>query len=593
MNDINNTLYVKIILFIIAMTIGTQVFSAPIGAEDALVVRDGSIVTKSGREVRLFGVNIYQSHMHWARRQNHEDYRTQLAMIAEAGFNAVRMPLNMAYFMPEKGVLPDDPRYPEIMAKHKLPSGAMAFYDGLVEEAARLGIYVIPEFHELPTDPYRWFAGGIEQDRDTGKAGKAVSWMARLDSVGNHRPDEALAMSEIPKTLAWMARYWKGNPAIAGIEVPWNEPRGPLTEPEAFAKLVAACADAIKEADPDRLVFLCPVDWGAMVNNMPDVSVWKIPDSVDVMFPHFYPGMHSNSSGEAGTWSTSMASWISWLAGSGRPVMVGEYGTVEMHRAGFWKDTISEKQKAITYSAAVAQWAAQGVQGVFAWAWEGGVNRDETTGLLKDGAHVLPLWADAFSNNKAKPLSNSRLAVVCAPSMRAQYGTRHDLWKIADTLMDTHKTPFATIFDSQVIGQPGVLSRFDDIWVITNSLAGGVLERVHASGARVREFDRKLAGLNEAAAALKDEHAFRLPSNIIAITGDSSIVLFERKGTGGAVHLHLMPAAATGHGSLVTESGVEIATGLHETIRSEGYTIELQPWSTVRLNWISQRDSIR
>ena len=117
----------------------SQTFAAPIEAQDALVVRDGVLETKAGKRVGLYGVNIFQSHMHWARRQDPEAYRTELARIAAAGFNAVRMPLNMSFFMPAQGMLPDDPRYAETLEAHRLPTGAMAFYDGLVAEAARLG----------------------------------------------------------------------------------------------------------------------------------------------------------------------------------------------------------------------------------------------------------------------------------------------------------------------------------------------------------------------------------------------------------------------------------------------------------------------
>ena len=91
------------------------------------------------------------------------------------------------------------------------------------------------------------------------------------------------AQTEVPKTLAFLARHWRGVPNIVGIEVPWNEPIGDITQPGPFAAIVKACADAVKAADPDRLVLLCTVDWGAMVNYMPDESVWKIPDNVDIL----------------------------------------------------------------------------------------------------------------------------------------------------------------------------------------------------------------------------------------------------------------------------------------------------------------------
>jgi len=84
-----------------------------------------------------------------------------------------------------------------------------------------------------------------------------------------------------------------------------------------------------------RRVTFHGVDFGVMVNRIPAEAVWHIPAEVDAVFPHFHPGMHSGDSGEAGTWSTTMASWVSWVAGAGKPVLVGEYGVVEMKRAGY------------------------------------------------------------------------------------------------------------------------------------------------------------------------------------------------------------------------------------------------------------------
>ena len=189
------------------------------------------------------------------------------------------------------------------MAAHRLPTGAVAFYDGLVRRAGELGLYVIPEFHELPCDPYRWFVGGEERDRGSDRPGRAIAWMAipHESKKGRFRPDPELASEHVPQALGWLAAHWRGVPNIAGIEIPWNEPRGPLTEGEAYFDLCQACARAVKAADPARLVFMNCIDWGAMVNRISDESVWRIPDEVDALFPHFCPGLHSNSSGEAGT----------------------------------------------------------------------------------------------------------------------------------------------------------------------------------------------------------------------------------------------------------------------------------------------------
>jgi hypothetical protein len=164
-------------------------------------------------------------------------------------------------------------------------------------------------------------------------------------------------------------------------------------------------------------------------------------------------------------------------------------------------------------------------------------------------------------------------------------GSRQDLWRIADALLDAQLAPFATVFDSQMRAQSGVLARYEDVWVITNALAEGVLEQVRASGRRVREFDRKLDGLDDAVAALRPTRPSRLPANVLAAVGDTSVALFERKGKGGTVRLHALPAMAKGQGRLVADDGREIAAGSTDAMRSEGYAIPLAPWSATRLNW--------
>ena len=72
---------------------------------------------------------------------------------------------------------------------------------------------------------------------------------------------------------------------------------------------------------------------------------------------------------------------------------------------------------------------------------------------------------------------------------------------------------------------------------------------------------------------------------MLAAVGDTSVALFERKGKGGTVRLHALPAMAKGQGRLVADDGREIAAGSADAMRSEGYAIPLAPWSATRLNW--------
>ena len=472
--------------------------SEPVADGGRLRVERGRFLDGNEERVALYGVNLFQSHLMWSRRQKPEEYEEALKAIAGLGFNAVRMPLNMAWFEPQPGVFPDSSEYDGILTSHGLPTGAMAFYDGLIRRAGELGLYVIPEFHELPADPYHWFVGGEERDRGTDKPGKAIAWMAVPDEgkKGRFHADPELAAKEVPRALGWLAKHWRGVPNLAGIEIPWNEPRGPLTEGAAYFELCQSCARAVKAADPDRLVFMNCVDWGAMVNRLTDESVWKIPAEVDALFPHFYPGAHSTNSGEDGTWSTAMANWASWMMGSGKPVMVGEYGVVMMNNAKYWKDGVTDEKRAKTYAACVSQWYAMGVQGLFCWAWDGGIGRDKETGELNQGAEELPKWATRF--RETVPVNaDARIAVVCSPKRRSSYGDKRDLWLVTDALLKAKLTPFATVFDSQVVAQPEVLERFRSVVVLDADLADAARATVRKSGLQTHWVSADLANLAE------------------------------------------------------------------------------------------------
>jgi hypothetical protein len=562
--------------------------AAPLGEADALRVKDGMVVNRGGERVTFFGVNLFESHLMWSRRQDPGPYEKELPQIAEFGFNALRMPLNMSWFEPKPGVFPDHPEYEATLTAHKLPTGALAFYDGLIRRAGELGLYVIPEFHELPSNPYRWFVGGNEKDKGTGKPGTAIAWMAKKDEKGRYEADPELALTEVPKALAWLTTHWRGVPNIAGIEVPWNEPGGPLTRGEAYYELVDACAKAVKAADPDRLVFMDAVDWGAMVNYMSDESTWRIPQEVDVLFPHFYPGMHSNDSGADGTWSTTMASWSSWLAGSGKPLMVGEFGLAGVKRAKYWQGDVGDLEYGRVLAGSAAQWHAMGLDGIFCWAWKRGLGNDLESGILNQGADQLVKWSEAQKNNP-NVFSAARIAVVCTPRNRAQYGKRADLWSISHALLGVHLTPFATIFTTQVAAQADCLGRFDVVLVLDKDLPEDVSAKLRGVKKPVAWIKPDLSNLADAVALARKhvEPAGNWPGSVFVGMAPGEAVVFERAGQDGPVRLQLAIPGAEGTGRLVDSDDETLYEGTAAKLGQDGFTLPLKPWQCVRLRWIA------
>lgn len=136
--------------------------------------------------------------------------------VTENEFNAVRMPLQMGWFDLRPGGFPDSPEYAEILTSHCLPTGAIAFYDGLIRRVGELRVYVIPEFHELPANPCRYFVGGREQDRGTGKPGTAIARMAASDEAKKRYYADPDMERDLGSKLLWRWRPMSSFTPLSG-----------------------------------------------------------------------------------------------------------------------------------------------------------------------------------------------------------------------------------------------------------------------------------------------------------------------------------------------------------------------------------------
>ncbi|MBC7329118.1 cellulase family glycosylhydrolase [bacterium] len=486
------------------------VFSVAFPSLHPLKVEKGKIVDGiTGKPIWLFGVNLFETHLGWAISQEISVMERNLTAISKLGFNALRVPLNMSYIEPAPDIFPDNPYYSEIMHQHKLKDGFPRFLDALVQKAGELGLYVILEFHELPADPWRYFAGGQEQLRGSGKHGGAISWLAKIEEkdgkIEKVELDWDKAYEHVPKALAWLARHYKGNPTLAGIEVPWNEPVGGWAENEnLYYKLVQACALAVKKEDPNRLVFMDIQDWGAGVNYLPPSSTWRTPPEVDVLFPHFYFGMHCPNTPYDEALRCAVANWTSWFTGLGKPVMVGEYGVAGLNEDWMGKH-IEEMRKFYNFSgdkpdlsllhrdvmrACLEQWKEMGIQGVFYWAWWEGIpgqaegKRDLS---LSSGFEVLKDFAQSFKNPRLTS-AEAKIAVICDMGKRSQYGSPQDLLLISDILMRKKATPFHTIFIQAIKERRELLSKrkYGKIIILADELSDEIIQSVRKLVAKGR-----------------------------------------------------------------------------------------------------------
>jgi len=483
---------------------GANALGGSIPRLSPLKVRGGVLRDETGKPVGLFGVNLFESHLGWAVEQDVAEMERNLKAIAAHGFNAIRVPLNMSYIEPAPEVFPDDPRYEETMRRHRLKPTFPKFLDALVRAAGDLRLYVVLEFHELPADPWRYFAGGNEQLRKTGKHGGAISWMARITwaddgTIKQVELDWDKAFEHVPKALAWLAKRYKGNPTIAAIEIPWNEPVGGMADDEnAYFKLVQACAKAVKQVDPQRLVFMNVQDWGAGVNFLPSSSCWRVPLEVDALFPHFYFGMHCPNMPYEIALQIAAAHWVSWFLAWGKPVLIGEYGHAGLNWRGWLernKEVLSERYQlfsdkpkrealyADVAKACLEQWLKMGVQGAFYWAWWCGIPGQEIgqqTYSLTHGLEVLREFAHRFKEPKVVA-TDAKVAVVCDKQRRAQYGHLSDLAVIAQILIGANATPYHVVFGEAILAERRwqyQLRRYEKVVVLANGLPEEVLTKV-------------------------------------------------------------------------------------------------------------------
>lgn len=103
-----------------------------------LRVQGGVLRDEKGKPIGLFGVNLFETHLSWAVTQNVAEMERELRVIASLGFNAIRVPMNMAYIEPEPDVFPDSTRYEEVMKRHRLKPNSPQFLDALVRTASEL-----------------------------------------------------------------------------------------------------------------------------------------------------------------------------------------------------------------------------------------------------------------------------------------------------------------------------------------------------------------------------------------------------------------------------------------------------------------------
>ena len=411
--------------------------------------REGKVIKNAqGLRMWFIGTNTFHSHLEWSLALDYKAASRELAAIADQGFNLVRVPLNMSHVQPARGVFPNDTHYAGEMRRHNLDPQWIGFLDWLVDYAGGLGLYVILEFHELPTDPYRYFAGGDPKRKAENEPGGGVAWMSE-DALQNGRPQTIEAIAEAHRFLS---AHFRGHPAVAGIEVPFNEPHGEWwSKPQNYREAVVKCARAIKQADPSRLVFMGCESWGA--GNANPTSTWDVPPQVDAVVPHFYLALHAplalrgdprSLTETARTYSAGGFAWALPFTACPVPVVLGEFGEAGGDPSVLDPDTAAPTVAARVVEHTVALSLAAGVRGFCHWAW-GDENAAGSAGHLRK---YVPLFQP--SEEQPQQRYPEVVLIVKVSEDKVAGGILQGLGPISDVMLDAQVTSVRLVWEDEL-----------------------------------------------------------------------------------------------------------------------------------------------
>lgn len=253
----------------------------PVSIEHGKLIADG-------KPLGFIGLNYTKFQLGYSNKTDFEKLTRHLIELNNWGVNTVRLTLNMMMIQPKQGEYPESPEYADILRKHNLDPRFIELLDYHIKLAGELGIYTIFDWHEYGTSPYRYFVGGMPSDEKEGKPGTALAWLAPTNRKGvPFDYANPLHRSALLDCHTWLARHYKGNPNVMGIEVPFNEPHDPFAAVEAnLRRMIDECAKAVKRQDPDRLCFGMTSSFSH--DNATPTSTWQIPDRVDGLGSHFY-----------------------------------------------------------------------------------------------------------------------------------------------------------------------------------------------------------------------------------------------------------------------------------------------------------------
>ena len=569
------------------------------------VKAEGRNLILDGRPWGFAGLNYTRFLIEFSRRGNFERVVDDLRTHAEWDVSVVRVPLHLGMLQPEPGVFPDHPRYREILRAHDLDEEFYELFEYFVALCGHYGIRVVFDWHEMPTDPYRYFVGGNHHDKGTGRPGKGIAWLVDPATGRAAEPGDPEFTEAIVSTNRWLARRFRGNGTVLGFEAPYNEPHSVTDSNDtAWRRLTATAAGAIASEDPTRLIFGMPPAWGH--NNVLPSVTWQLPDQMTGMAPHYYLGNGPVAARPdapqrkepwlardvAATFDHSFAAVALPHSGAPYPVWNGESG--EHGYDSFLPDMEPKAAAALMIEAQLVQAYAAGMVGSLGWTLTG---HEKIYAPLKEiyGA-AYRRFAPVFRAGPVDYRHADVLFVQNPGAVAVNNGLNYACVPLARLALDLHLGPVHYMTDDQLLANGLVqisvgLEQVEEVATGLEYRAAIVDTRNLDSRALALLADSKIPVLrsedvakltNDEVAAFLEEVGVavdrRSPAELQLIAGRHHLLVYRRSGDGAArVYPQLKAAGVI---ELIDEAGVSVFRGTASELAERGLPVDLPKWTT-------------
>ncbi|MDB5327600.1 MAG: hypothetical protein JWM57_3169, partial [Phycisphaerales bacterium] len=563
---------------------------------------------RDGKRFGFVGFNYTRMGLGLSVNADYELLAHDVMQMQRWGTRAVRMTVDMGLTQPEPGVFPDSPRYAELMKKHNLDPRYMDQVDYFIRLAGEQDIYTVLDWHGMPCDPYRYFLGGKPSDRDTGKPGTAIAYLAKSPTEqGEFNPTDPKHQAIMISCHTWLAQHYKGNPNVLGIEIPYNEPHTTEMAVEAnWRHVVDLAAKAIAAGDPDRMTFIMAPSYGH--NNLLPSVTWMPPDRATGGAPHFY-----QANGPVPTRPDAKSTASPWLArdveatlGWSFPAVVMPFSAVnypfyngEVGKYGhevLLNKIEGQKAAEIMVEAGLVQEYAVGMVGGLEWTLWG--DNGDFNPYTEIYARQMKRFSPVY---EAGPVDRQKAEIAFVQNSEAvPSGNGHNFAcvPLAKAVLDLHLPPVHYLTDDQFR------------YTTSAELSVGLEQVVETAGginykaiiADRRKLDAKveatLKGLKipvlfiDDAAQLTAEKlaAFlktakvsyddKTPKQIQLIEGPEHLVVYRRL-DGGTTPTKIYPQLQkTGVVTLTDESGKVVFTGDAKALATQGLSVDLPVWTS-------------